>query len=157
MNGKDERFSLGLSKDKEPISKWIIPQSQISVIDVVSLNNELDTTAKPDTTECLDKKVNEVTVAKEEDALASTNTMKQDEPSSTLPKDESTDVTKHILSTEAVSTETINHENSTTETSGIGEKRKHEDIIPNTFKRAKTEQGCENGKTYYSGGGCHIN
>ncbi|KAI7873702.1 uncharacterized protein EV154DRAFT_527785 [Mucor mucedo] len=151
MNGKDERFSLGLSKNKDPISKWILPPSQISAIDVVSVETKPETAVKEDSTTCPDQKADPT-------SAAPVPTINLEGSSETLVKEEpepvSTDVNNHdgssgILSTkeikiETVPTEITSHENGSTETSGIGEKRKHEDIIPNTFKRAKTEAGCEN-------------
>lgn len=134
MNGKDDRFSIGLSNGKEGVSKWIIPQSQITAVDIVSVDEIANAQIK----------VDEVTDIQ----------IKVDEVSDTLVK---VNGGENMTIYEAVSTEVINksadQDNSTVETSSIGEKRKHkvEDtqiIIPNTFKRPKTDQGCKNGKIY---------
>ncbi|KAI9334455.1 hypothetical protein BD770DRAFT_432272 [Pilaira anomala] len=115
MNGKDDRFSFGLSKGTEPISQWILPQSQI--VDVVSM---------------------------EEDQTGNVVEEKTDSSSSKQPSilDETKDQTT-IHETEEQLTTTEDHQPS------IGEKRKLETepshtIIPNTFKKLKTDEGCQN-------------
>lgn len=111
MNGKDDKFSIGLSKGNESVSKWIIPESQIIVVDEekVSLNEEQN---------------KESTVI---DAIS--------RPSSDDKVDTPSTATDNKLSNGVV-----------------GQKRKHEEeplqsIIPNTFKKSKTDSGCQNSKS----------
>jgi hypothetical protein len=105
MNGNDSRFSYGLSKGKESIDTWILPESQIVVVD--------------------------------------------DQPASFA--EVKTEQTTSIYDTK--SGETMESQISTTSEAVVGEKRKlTETIIPNTFKKIKSEErDCQNGMYRYFG------
>lgn len=105
----------------------------------VKIVNSVDAHIKVDDTTIVHTEIDQKTCAKAE--VVSETKVKEDNV--TIKK------AKSVLTDDA--DEFINHENGTAETLSIGEKRKHEEyvqiIIPNTFKKLKTDQGCENGKT----------
>lgn len=137
MNGKDDKFSYGLAVGNEPISKWILPQSQ-----VINVTDEDKLPAAP-TEEAV---VDQVTNVEEKISL---------------DKEEITKAEVTTVQTEAISTSDSDCDisNQTTEasladTANAGEKRKHADeeaeekrpvIVSNTFKKLKSGEGCQNG------------
>jgi E3 ubiquitin-protein ligase UBR7 len=121
INGKDDGFSIGLSIGTQPISKWIIPQNQII--------NVMDDPKKDTTVE--DKIIQEQTETKSEITTATIST-----------SDSGCDISTTIEEKETSSVDTM----------VVGAKRKFEEeekkpqvIISNTFKKLKSEEGCQNG------------
>lgn len=126
INGKDERFGFGLSNGKETISKWILPSSQI-VVDVTQdqITIEEKATHEESTTDDKETVHEEKTI--DEENIANTN--------------KETPVNEELVVTDIPSP-------------SCGEKRKLEEeqpqvIIANTFKRIKSNEGCQNGKRIY--------
>lgn len=124
MNGKDDRFSFGLSKGTEPISQWILPQSQI--VDVVTIDKTVE-----DQTNDVEKLPKE--------SIEEKTDLSEQQPIIDETKDQIT------------ANETEEQPTTTEDQPSIGEKRKHETepshtIIPNTFKKLKTDEGCQNSK-----------
>lgn len=129
MNGRDDKFSYGLSIGNDSISKWIIPENLVPE----------NTTVLQETT--TDDKLPLSEVASSELPIVNT-------PTADIVS-ESTDKESKIIDIAANSEEQAQAINTSAESS---EKRKREeeqvdDVIANTFKKAKTANNtCENGK-----------
>lgn len=135
MNGKDAKFSFGLSKGSEPIHQWILPEGQVDEtkekgLEVVETPNQ-DTAA-----------FNQEVIVANQDVTVSNH---------------ETTVTKQNATTSNQDTAVANQDVSplNQDTTATGEKRKREDeieekqsIIANVFKKMKSDTDCQNGNRY---------
>lgn len=142
MNGNDSRFSYGLSKGKDSISTWILPENianqvkqELQITIAASEQSTQETVKAPST---------------QEEQLAH-ETAKEQSTQETI-KDQSTQETMKQQSTQETmkepSTQDTAKETQAISEALAGEKRKRqESIIPNTFKKHKSEHSsCQNGK-----------
>jgi hypothetical protein len=145
LNGEDDKFSLGLSNGNEPISKWIIQRSQI--INVVDEPKDQQP-AVEDQKETLTVEKEEMILLDKGEESVETNQETEITTTTTIStSDSGYDISNQIVKEESASSTTA---------AVVGEKRKHEEekeeeekpqvIIPNTFKKLKSEEGCQNGK-----------
>lgn len=128
MNGKDAKFSFGLSKGNEPIYQWILPEGQVDE----AKEKELEVGETP----------NQNNVASNKEAVVANH---------------ETAVTHQDATTSNQDTAVANQEVSplNQDTTATGEKRKREDeikekqnIIANVFKKMKSDTDCQNGNRY---------
>ncbi|GAA5810144.1 hypothetical protein MFLAVUS_003563 [Mucor flavus] len=121
INGKDERFGFGLSNGNETISKWILPSSQI-VVDVTQDQITIE-----------EKATHEESITDDKETVNEEKTMDEE---NTVNTNKETPVNEELVVTDIPSP-------------SCGEKRKLEEeqplvIIANTFKRIKSNEGCQN-------------
>ncbi|KAI9469703.1 MAG: hypothetical protein EXX96DRAFT_491758 [Benjaminiella poitrasii] len=133
MNGKDHKFSYGLSKGNECIGIWILPESQIK--------QDTSSTSIPPT--LTSPKHESTGVEQKREINSSADLSVKDNNKEDVASTDTTLIEKE----EQNGLETSNN-NPTQESITAGEKRKYEEekdtIIPNTFKKMKREHDCSN-------------
>lgn len=121
MNGKDAKFSFGLSKGNEPIHQWILPEGQVDEtkekeLEVVETPNQDVTAAN-----------HETTVTNQDATASNQDTAVANQEISSLNQDTTATGEKRKREDE------------------IEEKQ---NIIANVFKKMKSDTDCQNGKKY---------
>ncbi len=128
MNGKDDKFSIGLSKGNKTISKWVIPESLIIVPDEAFV-------APTEKAVNVDGQTLSV-----ENTKVDGNSTPISECKLEIDIEVNDEKTLDLVIAKKSADDTV-----------VGEKRKHIEepsdlVIPNTFKKSKTDSGCQNSK-----------